>query len=71
MKAADIVKGSKVSRFVRFREGNFVYETDNGFQFAIPLSEIVEDKAMLQAEERTITLMRWIRKFCEDCGSPI
>jgi hypothetical protein len=68
MKIGDIVRNGSVSRFVRFREGEFIYETiggrDAGFEFPVPLAEV--DKGVtLNAEEKTILLMRWIRKHVE------
>ncbi len=63
MTTAEIVKGSKISRFVLFREGYFHYRTDNGFDFTIPLEDI--GKASLLTEDKTIYLMRWIRKQVE------
>lgn len=71
MKTSEIVKASRVSRFHHFRNGEFVYQTDTGFQFPIPLYEVYgggsigkeasDDKVTLNAEEHTLTLMRWIR----------
>lgn len=60
MTTAEIVKNSKVSNFVFFREGNFYYRTDTGFDFIIPLKDI--DKASILAQDKTIYFMRWIRK---------
>jgi hypothetical protein len=63
MTTAKIVKASKVSRFVSYRNGVFLYQTDQGYTFEIPLSDI--DGATLKAEDKTIFFMRWIRKQVE------
>lgn len=63
MTTAEIVKGSKVSKFVLFREGHFHYRTDSGYDFTVPLDDI--DKASMLAEDKTIYFMRWIRKQVE------
>lgn len=60
---AEIIKGSKVSRFTHYREGTFYYVTDSGFHFMIPLDDV--DGATLLAEDKTIFFMRWIRKQFE------
>jgi len=63
MNTANIVKTSKTSRFVSYRDKNFIYETDQGFQFNIPLEDI--SGATLLSEDKTIFFMRWIRKQVE------
>ena len=60
---AEIVKGSKVSNFVSYREGNFSYLTDSGFHFVVPLEDI--SGATLNTQDKTIFFMRWIRKQFE------
>ena len=62
MNITNLVK-NKNAHFVRFREGNFIYETDDGFQFPIPLTEI--GNATLQAEDKALFFMRWIRRQTE------
>lgn len=57
---AEIIKESKTSSFQYYREGNFYYKTDAGYEFVIPLDDI--SGATLNAEEKTIFFMRWIRK---------
>lgn len=63
MTTSDIIKASKFSKFVSYREGNFIYETDQGYQFTIPLDDI--SGATLLNEDKTIFFMRWIRKQVE------
>ena len=60
MTTAEIIKNSKSSKFKFYREGNFHYITDNGFEFIIPLEDITG--ATLESEDKTIFFMRWIRK---------
>lgn len=57
-KITDHVKGT--SHFIFFRAGNLWYRTDTGFEFPVP----VEDTggATFDAEIKSLTLMRWIRK---------
>jgi len=69
LKVEDIVKPSKVSHFRYYRDGDFIYMTDKGFLFPIPLKDIEGDKATLHTEERTIMLMRWIRIHVENINS--
>lgn len=63
MTTGEIVKNSKKSHFQFYRDGNLFYKTDNGFEFNIPLDDL--GKATLGVEEKTILLMRWIRKHVE------
>lgn len=55
----DIVKGNN-AHFVYFRDRALFYETDDGFQFPIPIDEA--GSATFNAEEKAILLMRYIRK---------
>ncbi len=67
MTTAQIVKESKLSSFVSYRNGSFLYKTDKGFSFEIPLTDI--DGATLLNEDKTIFFMRWIRKQVESAKS--
>lgn len=66
MNITQIVKNKNV-HFVHFREGHFLYETDDGFQFPIPLVDV--GKATLPAEEKAIYFMRWIRRQMRQAGN--
>jgi len=55
----EIVKG-KNARFVFFRDKSLFYETDDGFQFPVPVEDA--GSATFNAEEKAILLMRYIRK---------
>lgn len=50
----------KVVRFMYFREGNFIYECENGFQFPVGIDDI--GTATLLSCDKAIYFMRWIRK---------
>lgn len=63
MTTAEIIKNGKISRFISYRDGHFIYKTDSGFEFSIPMEDL--GKATLLAEEKTILLMRYIRKQVE------
>lgn len=58
MKITDHVKGR--STFQHYRAGYLYYKTDTGFEFTIPISDTNE--ATFPAEEKSLLLMRWIRK---------
>ncbi len=55
----DIVKDNN-AHFVFFRDRSLFYETDDGFQFPIPIDDA--GSATFNAEEKAILLMRYIRK---------
>ena len=55
----DLVK-DKNAHFVFFRDKSLFYETDDGFQFPIPIDDA--GSATFNAEEKAILLMRYIRK---------
>lgn len=59
MNIKDIVKNQN-ARFVFYRDECLFYETDNGYQFPVPVEEA--GSANFNAEERAILLMRYIRK---------
>lgn len=58
-KITDHVKG--MSRFKFYRAGVLYYQTnDSGLEFPIPTIDV--EGASLNAEEKSMHLMRWIRK---------
>ena len=59
MNIKDIVK-DQTARFVFYRDECLFYETDNGFQFPVPVADA--GSATFNSEERAILLMRYIRK---------
>ena len=66
MNISQMVRNKKV-RFAHYREGNFIYETEEGFQFPVPLSDVGD--ATLQAEDNALLFMRWIRQHLETIKS--
>jgi hypothetical protein len=63
MSIKDMVKDGKTVSFVQFREGNFIYQTEDGFEFPVPLSDI--GNATMLAKDKAIMFMRYIRKHIE------
>jgi len=63
MSVKDFVKDNKKVKFVSFREGEFLYETECGFQFPVSLSDV--GKATLLAEDKAMFFMRYIRQHLE------
>ena len=59
MTLKEIVQAGPVSRFERYSDGILFYVTSAGFRFRIPVAHLIG--GALQAEERTIGLMRWIK----------
>ncbi len=59
MNIKDIVKNQN-AHFVFYRDECLFYETDNGFQFPVPVGEA--GSATFNSEEKAILLMRYIRK---------
>ncbi len=62
MTITEIIKNKK-ARFVQYREGHFIYATEDGFQFPVPLEEV--GSATLLAEDKALYFMRWIRRHLE------
>jgi len=48
---------------VFYRDKSLFYETDNGFQFPVPIEDA--GSATLNQSEKAILLMRYIRKHME------
>lgn len=59
----DLVKDSKRARFLCFRDGALWYETQDGFEFPIPVEDC--KGAVFPREEKAIRFMRWIRKHLD------
>ncbi|MBD3645901.1 MAG: hypothetical protein HUJ31_00295, partial [Pseudomonadales bacterium] len=58
----DLVKDQR-AHFVFYRDRCLFYETDNGFQFPVPVEDA--GSATFNADEKAILLMRYIRKHLE------
>ena len=57
---AEMVKGNKMVRFVRYRQNHLYYVTECGFEFPVPIEDLGD--ATVHAEEKALFLMRYIRK---------
>lgn len=55
-----MVSGDKKVRFTKYFDGSLYYQTDDGFEFPVPVSDI--GTATFLAEDRAILFMRYIRK---------
>ena len=62
MNIKDIVKGQN-AHFVFYRDESLFYETDNGFQFPVPVADA--GSATFNSEEKAILLMRYIRRHVQ------
>ena len=59
----DLVKNNKVANFIYYSEGNLYYETECGFVFPVPITDVGD--GVFNASERAMLLMRYIRKQLE------
>jgi len=57
------VSGGKTVKFIYYRAQELWYETESGFKFPVPISDIGE--ATFLAQDRAILFMRYIRKYAE------
>lgn len=62
MTLKELVKNKKV-RFKLYRDGELWYETEDGFEFPVPISDT--GTGIFKAEDGAIQYMRWIRKHLE------
>lgn len=63
MNIKDMVKEGKKVFFKFFRSGTLFYETEEGFLFEVPVSDI--GTGVMNRDDRAILYMRWIRKQLE------
>ena len=59
MTLKDLVKNKRV-RFKFYRDGELWYETDDQFEFPVPVADT--GTGIFKAEDGAIQFMRWIRK---------
>lgn len=59
MNIKDMVKDKKVT-FLFYKEGELWYTTECGFEFPVPIDDV--GTAAMNAEDKAILFMRWIRK---------
>jgi len=69
VKLTDLVRDNKKVRFAYFRDKEFWYRHENGLMFPIALSEVDNpaSRVTLNAEDKAIYFMRWIKKYIESC----
>ena len=58
----DMVKDKQVT-FLYYREGELWYTTECGFEFPVPTNDV--GTAAMNASDKAILFMRWIRKHQE------
>lgn len=63
-----MVSNNKKVRFIQYREGEFIYSTECGFEFPVPLADV--GKATLLAEDKALLFLRYIRKHVEMINNP-
>jgi hypothetical protein len=56
----DMVGNGKKVKFIRFRKGELIYSTENGFEFPVPLDSTGD--GVLYAEDQAGLYMKYIRK---------
>ena len=56
----DMVKDNKQVYFQYYREGNMYYQTECGFEFPVPLSDV--GTATLLKQDKALIFMRYIRQ---------
>lgn len=66
MNIKELVKNQN-AHFVFYRDQSLFYETDNGFLFSVPISDA--GASTINAQEKAILLMRYIRKHIENTES--
>jgi hypothetical protein len=60
MNIKDMVKDGKQVYFQYYREGNLYYQTEDGFEFPVPISDLGSATALKQ--DKAMLYMRYIRK---------
>jgi hypothetical protein len=58
----ELVAPGKFATFVKFKGNELIYATDCGIEFPVPVEDI-NGEAEVLAVERTMTLMKWIRRY--------
>jgi hypothetical protein len=59
----DRVSGDKQVTFVRYRDGEFWYVTEDGFEFPVPVADI--GTATVLARDKALLFMRYMRQHLE------
>jgi hypothetical protein len=61
MNIKEMVSDGKRVKFKYYRSENLWYETENGFLFPVPISDIGD--ATFLAEDKAMLFMRYIRQY--------
>ena len=56
----DMVRDNKQVTFVRFKDGELWYRTEDGFEFPVPVADV--GNATMLAKDKALLFMRYIRK---------
>lgn len=56
----DMVKDDKQVTFLRFKEGELWYRTEDGFDFPVPVADV--GSATMLAKDKALLFMRYIRR---------
>jgi hypothetical protein len=59
IKLTDLVGRGKKVRFVRYKDGIFIYTTDSGFEFPVPISDLGTSEVL--AEDEAILFLKYIK----------
>ena len=59
----DMVSGDKQVTFVRYRDGELWYVTEDGFEFPVPVADI--GNATFLARDKALLFMRYMRQHME------
>ena len=59
----EMVSGDKLVTFIYYRDGELWYETENGFEFPVPIADI--GTAVFLAQDKALLFMRYIRNHLE------
>lgn len=62
-KIKSMITGDKKVHFTKYLGGSLYYETEDGFEFPVPTSDI--GNATFKAEDKAMLFMRYIRKHLE------
>jgi hypothetical protein len=56
----EMVQNNKQVSFVRYKEGELWYRTEDGFEFPVPIADV--GSATLLASDKALLFMRYIRQ---------
>jgi hypothetical protein len=64
----DMVSNDRQVAFVRYRDGELWYATDDGFEFPVPIADI--GNATFLARDKALLFMRYMRKHLQMIEQP-